>query len=79
MRPRVQHLVNIVVAGAGLALSTTVMAGLAADDIFGVIEPAERQRLKAGEIVTVPRPAQESNDDGLAGDRAVNVRISEQF
>lgn len=63
---RVNHLYSLTLAGAALLLSTTAVGGLTADDILNAVGAKERQQLLGGDIVTVTRPEQETNDAGLA-------------
>jgi hypothetical protein len=50
----------------GITWSIQAIAGVTPNDIFNAISADDRKRLEAGEIVTVARPKQESNDSGLA-------------
>lgn len=53
-------------AGAALLLSAAAYGGITAEDILNAVTAKERQQLLAGDILTVTRPEQETNDAGLA-------------
>jgi hypothetical protein len=63
---RMRRQLGVLLAVAGMLLGGSAYAGFSTDDILRQLKPQEREKLKAGEIVTVSRPEQESNDAGLA-------------
>jgi hypothetical protein len=64
---------GFLLAGAAMMLASGAQAGLTADDIFRQLGSDDREQLKAGEIVTVSRPKQETSKAGLAIGIAVIV------
>ena len=57
---------RIFAIGFVLVAGGNVQAGLTAADVFKQLKPADRERLAAGDIITVDRPEQESDKTGLA-------------
>jgi len=57
---------SISTALLGITWTAQATAGVTPEDIFKAISAEDRKQLEAGEIVTVARPKQESDDSGLA-------------
>lgn len=63
----------ILLTGAAFVIPAGARAALTAEQVFAALKPDLRKQLLAGEIVTLARPEQETNDSGLAVSLAVIV------
>jgi len=70
---KVRQGLGVVLAGVAMMFASGARAGLTAEDIFHEIGSDDQTQLKAGEIVTVSRPKQETSKAGLAIGIAVIV------
>jgi len=70
---QVRQGLGVVLAGVAMMFASGAQAGLTVEDIFRQIDSDDQTQLKAGEIVTVSRPKQETSKAGLAIGIAVIV------